>query len=131
MNGSEVVFLAVLFLATYYLTDPTVKNKQPQKRRERGIALEHHLHRLRVLGANVDTIYDIAGELVRRGVPVDKIPVLGPQTNLPELQAKLQLMLEETPYVHRDTQEPGEDHILAKSSWQLWPRKLEQQNGDV
>lgn len=133
LSTSEVLFIAVIFFATYWLTDPKKKGQQQADRRERGLAMEMQLHQLRVSGVNMDKIFEMAAELIRRGVPMEKIPTMNgsDMNSLYELQARLQLMIEETPYVHRELQEPGEDRTLAKSSFQLWPRGLEQDNGDI
>jgi hypothetical protein len=133
MDFSEVIWIAVIFVATYLVTDTQKKYQQQSGKREKGIALERHVHRLRLHGVDIDRCYDIAAELIRRGVPSDKIPhVEGKDADsYREFQAKLELMLEEVSYVHRDTQVPGEDKTLAKSTWQLWARPLEEENGNV
>lgn len=131
MEYSEVAIILVLFGITYYMTDPLPKTKQQKGSREKGVELEYRLHQIRNSGANVDRIYEISAELIRRGVPLDRIPRMGADTpSLAELQAKLELMIQEVPYVFRDLGVPTEDKSLAKSATQLWPRTLEQQNGD-
>ena len=134
MEGADILFFGVVFFIVYYLTDPTKKNHQKEKPQARSELLDHWLHQIRVRGIDADRMADIAGELARRGVPVGDIPMMPANlttANLCELQAKLELMLQETPYAPRDKGTPGEDKTLAKSSFQVWQRSLEEDNGDV
>lgn len=130
---SEVIFIAAVFFITYWLADSKKKDQQQTLPREKSVALERILGDLRVHGVDINRCYELAGELIRRGVPPSSIPTMtaeNPQS-LYELQAKLELMITEVPYVPRMVGEPGEDSTLAKSTWQLWPRPLEEQNGDA
>jgi hypothetical protein len=134
MEGTDLLFFGVVFAVVYYLTDPTKKNFQKKETGSKSILLEQQLHAIRTRGIDSQRMADIAGELARRGVPVGDIPRMPlnlTTSNLCELQAKLELLLQETPYLPRDKGEPGEDHTLSKSSFQVWPRSLEEDNGDV
>jgi hypothetical protein len=132
MQTPEVIFIVVVFGIIFWLTDPSKKGQQPAPDKQRGIAYEQKLHQLRLDGIDEDKMYEMAGELIRRGVSLDKVPKIEgtDRAALYDLQTRLELMLNETPYVPRDISEPTEDRTLAKSSWQVWPRPLEQQNGD-
>jgi hypothetical protein len=130
---SEVAFIAAVFFITYWLADTRKKNQQQTMPREKSVALERILCDLRVHGVDINRCYELAGELIRRGVPASSIPTMnaGDTKSLYDLQAKLELMITEVPYAPRMVGEPGEDSTLAKSTWQLWPRPLEEQNGDA
>lgn len=132
MEVSEVIFILLVFWVTYQVTNPKKRSEQQLPDKKRSKVMETNLHRIRTQGIDVDRMYDIAGELIRRGVPVNSIPTLGSNgiDTREELQAYLEMMLQETPYVTRDNSTPGEDKALAKSTWQIWARPLEQQNGD-
>lgn len=134
MEGADILFFGVVFFIVYYLTDPMKKNHQRQGPAARSELLDQKLHQIRMRGIDADRMADIAGELARRGTPIGDIPRMPEHlttANLCEMQAKLELMLQETPYRPRDKGTPGEDKTLSKSSFQVWPRSLEEDNGDV
>lgn len=124
MIFAEVLLLGAIFWAVYRLG---TRNQAPvQPLPETGVRLQQKLHKYRMHGVNKVQMEDIMAELVRRGRA--DVPFFNQGKPDPEVAAELELMLEETPYVPRELNEPGEDRMVSKSTFSAWlaPRETDE-----
>ena len=122
MIVAEVLILGLIFWAVYRLG--TKNEQEAQQVPETGVRLQQKLHKYRMSGVNKTQMEDIMAELVRRGRY--DVPFFGdPAKPDPEVAAELELMLEQTPYVPTELNEPGEDRLISKSTFSAWARPRE------
>lgn len=118
----EIAILGFIFYTVYKAGTWTQPKTQPVE--ETGNRLGQKLMFYRQHG--VDKLYfeDVINELVRRGA--SDIPYFDGKLPDPEVAARLSMMLEQTPYVPIDLNEPGEDRLISKSTYSMWPRSKEE-----
>ena len=117
----------IIITAVFYFINRVGKSKDEQVVRsqiQKNTKLNQYLHQWRSAGVNREICESMADELQRRGA--QDFPYFGQGIPPDEVAARLQLQLEATPYVYTNNMEPGEDKTLAKSTYQLWPRGVEQ-----
>lgn len=124
MFAGELLLVALIFYSIYYVgtRDKPIPKEVPQT----GVRLQQKLHKYRSSGVNKTQMEDIQAELARRGVAI--IPFFDGQKPDPEVAAELEMLLEQTPYVPRDLQTPGEDRLVSKSTYSVWLRKREDES---
>jgi hypothetical protein len=113
----ELAFLGLVFYVCFKLGGGT---KDKQKLPETGVRLQQKLQKYRMMGVNKTQMEDIQEELVRRGCL--SVPFFTGQKPDPEVAAELEMLLEQTPYVPRDLNAPGEDRTISKSTYSAWLR---------
>lgn len=124
---SDVVIIGIIFYAVYMLDTQNQAKTEPKPKLS--IRLQQKLHQYRQNGVNKIQMEDIQLELLRRGV--SSVPMFDGSKPDPEVAAELDVLLETTPYVPRDLQEPGEDRAVSKSTFSLWLRPEDEEAGDT
>ena len=119
----EAAILGLVFYGVYKLGTWTQPATQPEE--ETGVRLQQKLHFYRQHGVDKEQFEDVVEELVRRGAT--GIPFFDGHTPDPEIAARLSLMLENTPYVPRELNEPGEDRLISKSTFPIWLRPKDEE----
>jgi hypothetical protein len=127
MLVAEIALLGVLFYGVYWLGTYDKSSVPTQQVPETGVRLSQKLHKFRSMGVDRQMFEDIIAELTRRGAT--GMPFFDGSKPDPEVAAELEMMLEQTPYVPRELNEPGEDRLVSKSTYALWLRGKEEDDG--
>lgn len=118
MNGGiAVVLLGALFAGIYYYMNSSKDDKQ-QDKQVTGTRLEQLVHKYRMQAPSTDDIMEMRLECERRGLSTSHIPdVLTNKDKKAEIAAKLQMLLEQSQYVHyKELDNIGEDKIIPKTT---------------
>ena len=125
---TEIALCILIFYIFAYKVKDTKEAKVEVKTKpkpQRTTKMCHYIHKYRTEGVNRLICEDIADELERRGLKHDSIPWFDKGMPPYEVAANLQVLLEEVPYVPTNLLKPGEDKVMAQTSMQIWPRKIE------
>lgn len=123
----EIALLGLVFYSVFLLGSRKKGDYAVHEVPVTGVRLSQKLHQYRTMGVDRSQFEDVIGELTRRGV--QGIPFFDGSRPDQEVASELDMLLEQAPYVPRELNEPGEDRLISKSTFSMWLRPKEEDDG--